>query len=67
MVIGAHLCNLQSFGVPYLAPMAPFRMGDMGDYIYRRPWRWMRTRPGLTAGKNITRQKGVESDDQEES
>lgn len=61
MVILAHICNLQSFGVPYLAPFAPLRVKDMGDYIYRRSWRWMRERPPLTAKKNIVRQRGVES------
>jgi len=61
MVILAHICNLQSFGVPYLAPIAPLRVKDMGDYIYRRSWRWMRERPPLTAKKNIVRQRGVES------
>jgi len=60
MVIFAHLCNLQSFGVPYMSPIAPLRMSDMGDYIYRKPLRWMRSRPGLTADKNIVRQRGVE-------
>jgi len=61
MVILAHLCNLQSYGVPYMAPVAPFRISDMGDYIYRKSWRWMRARPGLMADKNIVRQRGVES------
>lgn len=65
MVIFAHLCNLQSFGVPYLAPVAPLRFSDMGDYIYRRSWRWTRTRPALTAEKNIVRQRGVESKEDE--
>lgn len=60
MVILAHLCNLQSFGVPYLSPVSPLRMTDMGDFVYRRPWRWMRSRPALTGGKNIVRQRGVE-------
>lgn len=61
MVIFTHLCNLQSFGVPYLAPLTPFRARDMGDYIYRKSWRWMRERPLLIANKNIVRQQGVES------
>ncbi|MTI96207.1 MAG: spore germination protein [Firmicutes bacterium] len=65
MVILAHLCNLQSLGVPYMSPVAPLRISDMGDYIYRRPWRWMRQRPALTAEKNITRQQGVEEDEDE--
>lgn len=67
MVILAHLCNLQSVGVPYLAPIAPLRTADLGDYIYRRPWRWMRLRPALTGKKNIVRQRGVEEKDNEGS
>jgi hypothetical protein len=63
MVILIHLCNLQSFGVPYMSPVAPLRMTDMGDYIYRKPWRWMRARPALTGEKNIVRQRGVEEKD----
>jgi hypothetical protein len=61
LVVAAHLCNLQSFGVPYLWPLAPLNVTELGDNIYRRPWRWMRARPRMTAGKNVTRQKGVES------
>ncbi|NLY32102.1 MAG: spore germination protein [Firmicutes bacterium] len=60
-MILTHLCNLQSFGTPYLAPLAPWRARDMGDFIYRKSWRWMRHRPLLTARKNIVRQRGVES------
>lgn len=59
MVILAHLCNLQSFGVPYMSPIAPLRLADWGDFIYRRPLSWMLRRPGQTAQKNIVRQKGV--------
>jgi len=62
LVIGVHLCNLQSFGVPYMTPLAPFRSTEMGDFIYRKPWRWMRKRSGFTGSKNPIRQKGVESD-----
>lgn len=60
VVIFAHLCNLQSFGVPYMSPIAPLRLTDWGDFIYRRPLRWMRARPWLLAEKNIVRQRGVE-------
>ena len=57
MVILAHLCSLQSFGVPYLSPVAPLRMGDMGDHLYRRPWGKMLQRPNLLAERNIGRQQ----------
>ena len=57
MVVLAHLCSLESFGVPYLSPVAPLRMSDMGDHLYRRSWRQMLLRPGLMAERNIVRQQ----------
>lgn len=32
-----HLCSLRSFGVPYVAPFAPFRMGAQKDSLIRFP------------------------------
>ncbi|MGE6226072.1 spore germination protein [Paenibacillus chitinolyticus] len=32
-----HLCKLESFGTPYLAPAAPFRLKDWKDTIFRFP------------------------------
>ncbi|MBW7474100.1 spore germination protein [Paenibacillus oenotherae] len=39
IVLLAHMCSLQSFGVPYMAPFAPFRLIDQKDTILRMP-RW---------------------------
>jgi spore germination protein KA len=58
---------LQSFGIPYLSPNAPFRTGDMGDHFYRRSWRNMTKRPGLMAERNIVRQKKTKGSKDEES
>lgn len=63
-MILTHLCNLQFFGVPYMSPLAPLRVTDWGDFIYRRPLRWMRARPWQLAEKNIVRQRGAEEDDE---
>ncbi|UNC91009.1 spore germination protein [Candidatus Contubernalis alkalaceticus] len=62
------MCSLESFGVPYLAPVAPLRLKDMGDNFYRRSWRGMITRPRLTAKGDIRRQnrRGAEKNDQPE-
>jgi spore germination protein KA len=50
MVLGlimmvAHLASLRSFGVPYLAPVAPFIIEDMDDVFVRFPIWGMKTRP----------------------
>lgn len=37
LCILVHLCSLRSFGVPYVAPFAPFRMGALKDSIIRFP------------------------------
>ncbi|QNO14503.1 spore germination protein [Alkalicella caledoniensis] len=59
-----HICNLESFGVPFLQPLFPFKSSEQRDTIFRTPFRWMRRRPIETAGKNVRRQKGVESDNE---
>ena len=33
------LCALDSFGVPYLTPLTPFRAADMRDVLIRESWR----------------------------
>jgi len=45
LVLLGHLCSLESFGVPYLSPIAPFSAPGMLDVFVRAPWRLMRTRP----------------------
>lgn len=37
IVILAHMCMLESFGVPYLSPISPFKLKGIGDTLYRRP------------------------------
>jgi spore germination protein KA len=52
-----HLCSLRSFGIPYLAPFAPFIMADQKDAIFRVPWWGMFARPRLISQKNIIREQ----------
>ncbi|MGM0922327.1 MAG: spore germination protein [Bacillota bacterium] len=49
-----HLCSLRSFGVPYMAPFAPFIPTNTGDTIVRLPWWSLKERPRLI-NKNINR------------
>ncbi|ACB86021.1 spore germination protein [Natranaerobius thermophilus] len=62
-LIATHLCNISSFGVPFLQPIAPFKLSEQRDTVYRMPFRWVRKRPKAVANKNIRRQKGVEEED----
>jgi spore germination protein KA len=41
----AHLSSLRSFGVPYLAPIAPFIIEDQEDVFVRFPYWLMKKRP----------------------
>ncbi|GAB6084796.1 spore germination protein [Alkaliphilus crotonatoxidans] len=50
-----HLCRLDSFGYPYLSPMAPLNRGIFKDGILRNTLRRLRTRPSTTNKKNIFR------------
>ena len=57
IMIIAHLCSLRSFGIPYMAPFAPFILEDQDDTILHFPL-WARlTRPKLVAKKNNKRMK----------
>lgn len=55
----AHMCSLRSFGVPYLAPFAPFILSDQKDAIFRFPIKMLKTRPKLLS-LNQTRSKEYE-------
>ncbi|BCV22496.1 spore germination protein [Moorella sp. Hama-1] len=56
LVILVHLNTLRSFGVPYLAPVAPANFGDFKDVFVRVP-RWaMDSRPGQIGYRDPIRQ-----------
>ncbi|QQK79397.1 spore germination protein [Salicibibacter cibi] len=40
-----HMFTLQSFGVGYMSPLAPFHFRDWGDTFIRLPIQWRRKRP----------------------
>lgn len=57
IAIVLHLCSLRSFGIPYLAPFAPFITEDQKDNLFRLPIWMQKTRPRLISQSNIVRQK----------
>ncbi len=50
-----HMTGLRSFGVPYLAPLAPLKISDLKDSIIRVPWWAMHERPSELAKRNVRR------------
>lgn len=52
----AHLASLQSFGVPYLMPLAPFNKTNLKDVLLRVPWWKMTTRPVDIGDENPVRE-----------
>ncbi len=55
IVLTAHLCSLQSFGVPYMAPFSPFSLRSNKDTVLRLPAWMMKTRPVMFSAKNNKR------------
>ncbi|MNI08800.1 Spore germination protein B1 [compost metagenome] len=56
IVIVIHLCQLRSFGLPYLDPLAPMLKGEWKDILIRVPMWAMNQRPKLTGRNNRFRQ-----------
>ncbi|MFF2479762.1 spore germination protein [Paenibacillus sp. NPDC058071] len=46
-----HMLHLQSFGVPYMAPLSPLRAGELKDVIFRANWIKM-TKPPKSGGES---------------
>ncbi|NQX60575.1 spore germination protein [Paenibacillus qinlingensis] len=62
MVIGTlfilvHLCQLRSFGIPYLSGLAPFDKQASMDILVRKPWWNMVYRPNFLFSDNRKRMK----------
>ena len=55
LALYAHLTAMESFGVPYMAPIAPVIDSDLKDTVVRAPWWKMKQRPRLLAWYNYTR------------
>ena len=56
----AHLTALESFGVPYMSPVAPLVPEDLRDALWRVPWWLMRRRPSEVQPKDTRRHRGGE-------
>ncbi len=52
-----HLCNIRSFGVPYMTPFAPMVMADLKDTFIRAPLWLMKERPQRIKSGNKVRQQ----------
>ncbi|CAG7655928.1 spore germination protein [Paenibacillus allorhizosphaerae] len=52
-----HLCSLRSFGIPYMAPFAPFIVQDQKDSILRLPQWALFSRPRLISQNNMIRER----------
>jgi len=57
LLILVHLCQLRSFGVPYLSGIAPYRPAEQKDILFRAPWWKMVSRPGTYAKGQHNRMK----------
>ena len=55
LALYAHLTALESFGVPYMSPIAPVIDSDLKDTVVRAPWWKMKQRPRSLAWYNYTR------------
>ncbi|MDI4645902.1 spore germination protein [Cohnella hashimotonis] len=55
LLLCSHLTKLKSFGVPYLTPISPFRLGDWKDLFIRAPISVMRRRPAMLKTQNDKR------------
>ncbi len=42
LILVVHLCSLQSYGFPYMSPIAPYLQGEQSDAILRFPYRNLR-------------------------
>lgn len=60
----AYLARLNSFGVPYLAPMSPVLFNDLLKALIRMPWSKMQERPGTLVNKDTDRQGNKDGDNQ---
>lgn len=58
IILTTFLCSIESFGVPYMVPIAPSVKSDKKDAFSKQPVQHMKKRPVFFAGKNKTRQGG---------
>ena len=53
LMMVVHLCSLRSFGVPYMAPFAPFIPVNNKDTFVRLPWWTLKERPRLISANTM--------------
>ncbi|MFC5650327.1 spore germination protein [Paenibacillus solisilvae] len=53
IIILAHMCGLNSFGIPYMSPLAPFIPEDQKDTLVRFPFRSYFFRPRLSSQSSL--------------
>lgn len=63
ILLSIHLVSLKSFGIPYMTPMAPSRINDLKDALFRSPLWSMVTRPKYMRTKNKQRFSSKGDDD----
>ncbi|HDX9707865.1 TPA: spore germination protein [Bacillus thuringiensis] len=67
MILVTHLCKLESFGIPYFAPLAPFNFKGLKDSIIRAPaWKLDKNPSGIQPKKQSQQsyaKKGEQNDD----
>lgn len=52
-----HLARIESFGIPYLSPLAPFASSSLKDTLMRMPWWGVKKRPSFIQNNNLKRHK----------
>ena len=67
IILTTYLSKMDSFGVPYLSPLAPSVKDDKKDAFIKGSVQDMITRPKLIAGKNKKRQKEVIENEENEN
>lgn len=55
LLLCTHMIHLRSFGLPYLAPLAPLQVRDNKDVMLRAPLPFMTSRPKIMKPKNRKR------------
>ncbi|MFS0864624.1 spore germination protein [Fredinandcohnia sp. 179-A 10B2 NHS] len=55
MLVINHMLSLRSFGVPYMAPVAPLNLEGIKDSFIRAPFRWMKNRPAQIKPLDVKR------------
>lgn len=63
IILSIHLASLKSFGIPYMTPIAPSRIFDFKDAIFRAPIWGMTKRPQHLRTKNVQRFSSKGDDD----